>query len=138
MEKSLLYTSAREDPISSKVSKSQNFTVLSAEPEKNIVCYKFTSNEGRDISWKWEKRRSQQGNLTRNPRVSHSDIWGMSNTRNNEVDKKIRSLRIQYSEATKFGVGSSDHIAMLRSMQRCTACYFPSFHYHPSTLRRVY
>lgn len=46
MKKSLLYTSGREDPISSKVSKSQNFTVLSADPEKNIVCYKFTSNEG--------------------------------------------------------------------------------------------
>ena len=28
-----LYTSGLEDPISSKVSKSQNFTVLSAEPE---------------------------------------------------------------------------------------------------------
>lgn len=32
-----LYTSGLEDPISSKVSKSQNFTVPSAEPE-NFGC----------------------------------------------------------------------------------------------------
>jgi hypothetical protein len=34
-----LDTSGRADPISSKVSKSQNFTVLSAEPEKLFAGY---------------------------------------------------------------------------------------------------
>lgn len=75
VEKSLLYTSGREDPISSKVSKSQNFTVLSAEPEKNIVCYKFRSNEEREFH---ESGKSE--GLTRNLIASHSDI------RKNEVD----------------------------------------------------